>query len=182
VTGEPSWQYARQHQLQLRITVSGPTKLRPASLHRLVQRLMRKQHHKLGMSTPSQVPGTYESQLRAMSLQEPATAAPQLIGKGWLTVLRTPPLPLGVQLPGKHASTSAYQAVVPTNVKTGGGTQAGPDLALLRQLLAVATPVHGSWGSGRLLRTSLVSVLFTSGGRVLIGAVTPSVLYADAAG
>ncbi|MGO9294137.1 MAG: hypothetical protein ACLP52_09715, partial [Streptosporangiaceae bacterium] len=44
-----------------------------------------------------------------------------------------------------------------------------------------ATPVHGGWGSGRLLQTALASVLITSKGQVLIGAVTPSVLYADAA-
>ena len=37
--------------------------------------------------------------------------------------------------------------------------------------------MSGSWGSGRLLRTSLLSVLVTSSGRVLIGAVTPGVLY-----
>ena len=60
---------------------------------------------------------------------------------------------------------------------------AGPagDPALLRALLKAATPVHGAWGSGRLLRTSLLSVLFTSQGTVLAGAVTPAVLYADAA-
>jgi hypothetical protein len=40
--------------------------------------------------------------------------------------------------------------------------------------------VHGSWGSGRLLRTSLLSVLITSSGKALIGAVAPSVLYAAA--
>ena len=44
-----------------------------------------------------------------------------------------------------------------------------------------ARPVHGSWGSGRLLRTSLISVLLTSKGQLLVGAVTPAVLYADAA-
>ena len=48
-------------------------------------------------------------------------------------------------------------------------------------LLSAARPVHGSWGSGRLLRTSLVSVLITDGGQVLVGAVQPAVLYADAA-
>src|SRR5689334_11385474 len=48
-------------------------------------------------------------------------------------------------------------------------------------LLAAATPVHGAWGSGRLLRTSLVSVLITDSGSAYIGAVQPSVLY-DAAG
>ena len=49
-------------------------------------------------------------------------------------------------------------------------------------LLASATPVHGAWGSGRLLRTSLVSVLMTDQGSAFIGAVEPSVLYAAASG
>jgi hypothetical protein len=48
-------------------------------------------------------------------------------------------------------------------------------------LASASTPVHGAWGSGRLLRTSLLSVLMTDNGAVLIGAVVPSVLYADAA-
>jgi hypothetical protein len=57
----------------------------------------------------------------------------------------------------------------------------GPDLAVLRAVLRAATPVHGSWGSGRLLRTSLLSILITSKGQILVGAVVPSVLYAAAA-
>jgi hypothetical protein len=40
-----------------------------------------------------------------------------------------------------------------------------------------AERVSGPWGSGRLIQTSLVSMLVTSNGRVLIGAVTPNVLY-----
>jgi len=48
-------------------------------------------------------------------------------------------------------------------------------------MLGAAHPVHGAWGSGRLLHTSLMSMLVTSTGHVLIGAVTPAVLYADAA-
>ena len=51
---------------------------------------------------------------------------------------------------------------------------------MLNALLHSATPVSGSWGSGRLLRTSLVSVLITDGGRMFAGAVQPSVLYAAA--
>jgi hypothetical protein len=51
---------------------------------------------------------------------------------------------------------------------------------MLGALLLAAHPVHGAWGSGKLLHTSLVSMLITHG-HVLIGAVTPSVLYADAA-
>ena len=58
---------------------------------------------------------------------------------------------------------------------------AGDSAAVLHALLVSATPVHGAWGTGRLLRTSLVSVLMTDGGRTFIGAVQPSVLYAAAA-
>jgi hypothetical protein len=58
---------------------------------------------------------------------------------------------------------------------------AGHDSGMLGVLVKAATPVHGSWGSGRLLRTSLFSVLVTSKGELLAGAVTPAVLYADAA-
>ena len=50
-----------------------------------------------------------------------------------------------------------------------------------RLLLKAAKAVHGSWGSGRLLRTRLISLLITSKGQLLVGAVTPAVLYADAA-
>ncbi len=58
---------------------------------------------------------------------------------------------------------------------------AGAGGGLFGVLQNTATPVSGSWGSGHLLRTTLFSVLITSNGRVLIGAVQPSVLYADAA-
>ena len=52
---------------------------------------------------------------------------------------------------------------------------------MIGALLKSANPVHGAWGSGQLLHTSLVSVLITSTGHVLVGAVTPAVLYADVA-
>jgi len=81
-----------------------------------------------------------------------ASSPARVIGTGWMSV-----------------------AVLPAGGLTGAtGGEAGV-------LLRSATPVHGSWGSGRLLRTSLLSVLITSDGKVLIGAVTPSVLYAAAA-
>ena len=57
----------------------------------------------------------------------------------------------------------------------------GEDGAVAAALLKSATPVHGAWGSGKLLHTSLVTVLMTSNGHVLVGAVTPAVLYAAAA-
>jgi outer membrane lipoprotein-sorting protein len=85
----------------------------------------------------------------------PSSAGPTVLGKGWLSV-----------------------AVLPASSAAGGGASVEN---VLGALVSAATPVHGAWGSGRLLRTSLVSVLLLSDGRVLAGAVVPSVLYADAA-
>jgi hypothetical protein len=48
------------------------------------------------------------------------------------------------------------------------------------QLAGALTPVSGSWGSGGVLESSLVSVLVTSKGRVYVGAVDPAALYAAA--
>ena len=86
------------------------------------------------------------------------------IGSGWLTVLKLPSSALtpGSPAPGSSTSSSADGA------------------AVLQALLASATPVHGAWGTGRLLRTSLVSVLITDQGSMFVGAVEPSVLYAAA--
>ena len=83
-------------------------------------------------------------------------------GSGWLTVL---------ELPSSELTSGAGP---------GSGHSPGDDEAVLRTLLAAATPVHGAWGSGRLLRTSLVSVLITDSGNAYVGAVEPSVLYAAA--
>ena len=78
--------------------------------------------------------------------------------------------------PAATAGSSAYGSTLSISA-----TPAGPAPAVLRALLLATKPVHGTWGSGRLLTTSLVSVLITSNGRVLAGAVTPAVLYRDVA-
>jgi len=85
------------------------------------------------------------------------------IGSGWLTVLDLP----GTGLTAPSGSGS-------------GDSTSGDSAAVLNALLQSATPVSGAWGSGRLLRTSLISVLITDGGRAFAGAVQPSVLYAAA--
>jgi outer membrane lipoprotein-sorting protein len=90
----------------------------------------------------------------------PAGAVPAVLGKGWLSVADLPAA--GLLAPG---------------ARTGGGE----GQAELGALLASARPVHGAWGSGRLLSTNLLNVLITNDGRVFVGAVVPSVLYADAA-
>jgi outer membrane lipoprotein-sorting protein len=125
-----------------------------------------------------------------------AGKAPQVIGTGWLSVLATPPSPevaAAVQQAlhgglgsGQPRTSVTYGSSSPSSVTAYSSTlsvspAAGPDLAALQAVLKAATPVHGSWGSGRLLKTTLLTVLVTSKGQVLIGAVTPSVLYADVA-
>jgi hypothetical protein len=46
----------------------------------------------------------------------------------------------------------------------------------LGALTRAMTPVSGSYGSGRVLRTKLVSVLLLDDGRAFVGAVRPEVL------
>lgn len=83
----------------------------------------------------------------------------RVVGSGWDRVL-VAPLP---------AATDEKR-----NERKGGG----PDVAaLLGGVRSAATPVSGEWGSGRLLRTKVVSILLTDDGRLLAGAVTPDALY-----
>ena len=98
-----------------------------------------------------------------------ASSGVSTIGSGWLAVLK---LPSSALVPGAPAPGSS--------AGPGGNGSVGDSAGVLRALLASATPVHGAWGSGRLLRTSLVSVLMTDQGSTYAGAVEPSVLYAAA--
>lgn len=91
------------------------------------------------------------------------------IGSGWLSV---------ANLPGS-ALTGTTQAL--GQHPSSGSGLSGDTGAIVNALVKSATPVSGSWGSGRLIKTSLISVLITDNGRVLVGAVTPQVLYSAAA-
>lgn len=143
--------------------------------------------------------------IRMSGVPAPAAGAgsPKVLGKDWTSVLVTPASPavaaavqqlLGTRHPGPvptgsgpfgSSSQQITQApagsVAQSTVTRVYAVPVGPDLAVLRALLMASTPVKGSWGSGRLLQSALVSVLITSKGQILVGAVTPSVLYADAA-
>jgi outer membrane lipoprotein-sorting protein len=88
-----------------------------------------------------------------------AKGAQKTIGSGWTTVLETP----------MSAATQTPQR--------GGST----DNRMIQSLLGSATKVSGSWGSGRVLTTKLVSALLTDDGRLFVGAVNPSVLEQAAA-
>lgn len=73
-------------------------------------------------------------------------------GSDWLTV---------VELPG-----------------TVLGEMNGKDSELASALLGSAAHVSGSWGTGQLIRTSLVDILVTNNGNTIyLGAVQPSLLY-----
>lgn len=71
----------------------------------------------------------------------------------------------------KTVGSSWTQVRVFTNVTL-------PDDPITTQLLAQLTPVKGAWGTGKLWRGTLVSAVITDDGRVAVGAVEPSLLYA----
>ena len=108
-----------------------------------------------------------------------ASGEPQVIGKDWLSVAVLPASALGGVMGADGASSVASQAAQSAAGSPAGG--GGEDAAVAAALLKTATPVHGAWGSGKLLHTTLVSVLMTSDGHVLVGAVTPAVLESAAA-
>jgi hypothetical protein len=68
--------------------------------------------------------------------------------------------------------TTVIIAQLPAQARSNGG---------LSLLLGLLPHKSGDWGSGSLLTTRLVNVLITDDGRVLLGAVTPDVLYQAAA-
>lgn len=88
-----------------------------------------------------------------------------VIGSGWLSVLKLP------------ASTLTDAAGAPAGNENP--VNGGDDAAALQAVLGSATTVQGAFGSGQLIKTSLVNVLIT-GGSMYVGAVEPSVLYAAA--
>ena len=92
------------------------------------------------------------------------------VGEGWTTVAVVPASEM-------EKLTSAPQGEAPA-----GGDAAGQDAgAIADALLKSAKPISGTWGSGRVIQTKLVSALLTDDGRLLVGAVTPEKL-AEAAG
>ena len=121
---------------------------------------------------------------------------PTVIGSDWLSVVATPADPavaaavqqLLTDKPGTSQSGSSDGGFFGSSSSTAAPDPAasasvpvGPYLEPLRALLLASQPVQGSWGHGRLLQTALFSVLVTSKGQILAGAVDPSVLYADVA-
>jgi outer membrane lipoprotein-sorting protein len=134
--------------------------------------------------------------IRTAPIAAASGSAPHVIGTGWLSVIATPPSSqvtnalkqaLAVSSAGQPRGSASYggfssSSSVSATPAYGSASIAGiPAPALLQALLTAAKPVNGSWGSGRLLQTTLLNVLITSKGQILAGAVTPALLYADVA-
>jgi hypothetical protein len=85
---------------------------------------------------------------------------PTVVGEGWASVV---------------VLRDAAGALDPAAAGgQGGGDEGGAEIG--SAILAGFQPVQGDFGSGRVLSTSLVSVLALDDGRVLMGAVAPEVL------
>jgi len=132
----------------------------------------------------------------ASSTAKPGQPKVKTIGTGWLTVIATPPSAQVAEavsqalagsfrvVPSSGAFSSSASTSSVTSVSSSqviAVATPGPDSAVLHALLRAMTPVQGTWGSGRLLQTRLLTVLITSKGQILAGAVTPAALYADVA-
>ncbi|QNE23331.1 outer membrane lipoprotein carrier protein LolA [Kribbella qitaiheensis] len=97
--------------------------------------------------------------------------------------------PKGLPKPnGTKPDTGKSDADKPTVVGKGWesvvvlrGAKLPADAGPLGQLLAKARTVQGTWGSGKILTTKMVSALITDDGRVFIGLVSPDTLQAAAA-
>ena len=87
--------------------------------------------------------------------------APTVVGAGWASVL----VVAGVSLDALGTTSDGGDA----STEPAGATDLASVLALLPE-------VSGSWGSGRLLTSALVSVLLTDDGHLLVGAVDGATL------
>jgi outer membrane lipoprotein-sorting protein len=83
------------------------------------------------------------------------------VGSGWTTVL--------------ELRDGGLLGLPSTGGKASGGSGGVESL-----VLSMLTPVSGTWGSGYLFDSKLLTGLVTGDGRVFVGAVDPQVLYAAA--
>jgi outer membrane lipoprotein-sorting protein len=111
--------------------------------------------------TQSQLPAHPGSDVKHSATQQGQGA--KVIGTGWTAVVELP----GVSLPAGGSRS-----------RDGRGSSASAQLSTLRRAM---TPVSGTFGTGQVLRTKLVTVLLLDDGRLLVGAVSPAVLEQAAA-
>ncbi|HEY5881316.1 MAG TPA: hypothetical protein VIU11_20555 [Nakamurella sp.] len=95
---------------------------------------------------------------------------PTVVGTGWTSVLVATLPPVD---PADPADPTG-----PSTDGTGSGASVAGEL---QSVLGTLPQVSGDWGSGRLLTSTLFTVLITDDGRIFGGAVGPDALYAAAA-
>jgi outer membrane lipoprotein-sorting protein len=117
----------------------------------------------LGQGTPGQAAPTKPPDSAGAHAAATGTE-PTVVGTGWTSVL--------------VAKMPSADTAGPTPEGSGPGASAAGEL---QSVLGSLPQVSGSWGSGRLLTSTLFTVLITDDGRVLAGAVGPDALYAAAA-
>jgi hypothetical protein len=123
--------------------------------------------------TQIQVPSAAQLKSKAQTLRSaPAGLRAQatVIGTGWTAIL-------AAKLPISGLSTAPIPSTTgrPGEMRRYGGGVGG-----LAAILNELPRVSGAWGSGRMLKTKLLSVLVTDDGRIFAGAVEPSALTAAA--
>lgn len=101
--------------------------------------------------------------------------ATTVVGNGWTSVLVMRDVKLSDE---RQADKPRDDAKRPQRHAPRGS---GSDGDALKNMLGSLPRVEGPWGSGRLLRSHLFSVLLTDDGRMLVGAVSPERLYEVAA-
>lgn len=104
-----------------------------------------------------------------------ASLDPQVMGTDWLTVLELH----GVDLNALAGEVSKSDSASGRH-SNDTGLFNGNVSSYLDALLGAGKQVNGAFGSGKLYTTNFLSVLITNDGRLFVGAVTPSVLEADA--
>ena len=125
----------------------------------------------LGAMLEGRTPGDAKDGATTGREDLPETDRPVVAGTGWASVLVVP-----------GSGTDPFAALAATGEGTGGTDGTGADTAAeLASALALLPEVSGSWGSGRLLTSALVSVLLTDDGTLLIGAVDGATLQSVAA-
>jgi outer membrane lipoprotein-sorting protein len=98
----------------------------------------------------------------------PSGAEPTVVGEGWSSVLI-------MDLPADGLANLAEDGSrAQSDGRMGSDDAAGTALALIEALPAES----GAWGTGRVLRGTLFSVILTDDGRVAVGAVSPEALGA----
>lgn len=92
----------------------------------------------------------------AAATTTPDAAPPRLVGTGW---------------------TAVAVGSMPTREDGGHSPMDDKNAGQLASMVAALPEVSGTWGSGRLLETTLVSAVVTNDGRYAVGAVAPGTLY-----